>query len=145
MTELKDFLESKKYKKVKFKILKTQHLVVKAKVNGASGLFILDTGASNTCLGFESIEKFDLKPEKSTTKAASASSADMYTKVAKGNKVQLSTWKTTDFNLVIFDLSHVNQVLSTYGVDSIDGIIGADILLKGKAIIDYTNHYLYLI
>lgn len=145
MTELKDFLESKKYKKVKFKILKTQHLVVKAKVNGVSGLFILDTGASNTCLGFESIEKFDLKPEKATTKAASASSADMYTKVAKGNKVQLSTWKTTDFNLVIFDLSHVNQVLSTYGVNSIDGIIGADILLKGKAIIDYTNHYLYLI
>lgn len=145
MTELKDFLESKKYKKVKFKILKTQHLVVKAKVNGVSGLFILDTGASNTCLGFESIDKFDLKPEKSTTKAASASSADMYTKVAKGNKVQLSTWKTTDFNLVIFDLSHVNQVLSTYGVNSIDGIIGADILLKGKSIIDYTNHYLYLI
>lgn len=145
MTDLKDFLESKKYKKIKFKILKTQHLVVKAKINGVSGLFILDTGASNTCLGFESIEKFDLKPEKSTTKAASASSADMYTKVAKGNKVQLSTWKTTDFNLVIFDLSHVNQVLSTYGVNSIDGIIGADILLKGKAIIDYSNHYLYLI
>lgn len=145
MTDLKDFLESKKYKKIKFKILKTQHLVVKAKINGVSGLFILDTGASNTCLGFESIEKFDLKPEKSTTKAASASSADMYTKVAKENKVQLSTWKTTDFNLVIFDLSHVNQVLSTYGVDSIDGIIGADILLKGKAIIDYTSHYLYLI
>ena len=145
MTDLKDFLESKKYKKIKFKILKTQHLVLKAKVNGVPGLFILDTGASNTCLGFESVAKFNLKPENSSTMAASASSADLFTKLAKDNKVQLSTWKTTGFTFVVFDLSHVNAVLSNYKVKPVDGIIGADILLKGKAIIDYTNHYLYLI
>lgn len=145
MTELKEFLEKNKYKKVKFKILKTQHLVLKAKVNGVSGLFILDTGASNTCLGFESVAKFNLNPENSSTMAASASSADLYTKLAKDNKVQLSTWKTTGFTFVVFDLSHVNAVLSNYKVKPVDGIIGADILLKGKAIIDYSNHYLYLI
>lgn len=145
MLELKDFLEKNKYKKVKFKILKTQHLVLKAKVNGVSGLFILDTGASNTCLGFESVTKFKLNPENSSTMAASASSADLFTKLAKDNKVQLSTWKTTGFTFVVFDLSHVNAVLSNYKVKPVDGIIGADILLKGKAIIDYSNHYLYLI
>lgn len=43
MTELKEFLEQKKYKKIKFKILKTQHLVLKAKVNDVVGWFILVT------------------------------------------------------------------------------------------------------
>lgn len=145
MTELKEFLEQKKYKKIKFKILKTQHLVLKAKVNDVVGWFILDTGASNSCLGFNCVTKFNLATEHTETKAASASSTDMFTQLSKKNKVQLSTWKTTDFTFVVFDLTHVNVVLANYGVPPIDGIIGADILLKGKAIIDYTNHYLFLI
>jgi predicted aspartyl protease len=37
---------------------KTQHLLIKAKINGVAGNFILDTGASNSCIGFESIELF---------------------------------------------------------------------------------------
>jgi len=49
-----------------------------------------------------------------------------------------------DVKLVIFDLSHVNQALIEHKSKPVHGIIGADILLKGKAIIDYYNHCLYL-
>jgi hypothetical protein len=45
---------------------------------------------------------------------------------------------------VIFDLSHVNEALEAYKSKPVHGIIGADVLLEGKAIIDYYNHYLYL-
>jgi len=38
----------------------------------------------------------------------------------------------------------VNDVLRYYKTKPVDGIIGTDILLKGKAIIDYSNHFLYL-
>lgn len=144
MTELKSFLADKKYKKTKFKILKTQHLLIKAKVNGVPGLFILDTGASNSCLGFEAVEKFNLQTQHSTTFAASASSNDMFTRASKGNTIQLSTWKKKDFSFVLFDLNAVNTALSSFGVKEVDGIIGADVLLQGKAIIDYPNQYLYL-
>lgn len=144
MTELKSFLANKKYKKIKFKILKTQHLLIKAKVNAVPGLFILDTGASNSCLGFEAVEKFDLQTQHSSTFAASASSNDMFTKASTGNTIQLSTWKAKDFSFVLFDLSSVNTALSNFGVKEVDGIIGADVLLQGKAIIDYPNQYLYL-
>ena len=41
-------------------------------------------------------------------------------------------------------MSHVNEALKSYKTKPVDGIIGADVLLKGKAIIDYYNHYLYL-
>jgi predicted aspartyl protease len=72
MEDLQAFLKKNKYKKIKFKVLKTQHLLITAKINGVKGSFILDTGASNSCLGFEGITKFQLIAETSETKAAGA-------------------------------------------------------------------------
>ena len=37
MEDLQDFLKGKKYKKIKFKVLKTQHLMIKAKINSNTG------------------------------------------------------------------------------------------------------------
>jgi len=144
MENLHEVLKKEKYKKIKFKVTKTQHLSIKAKINDISGTFILDTGASNSCVGFESIEKFELTSKNSKTKAAGAGGTGMKTQISKHNTLQLGSWKNTDFSLVIFDLSHVNEALRQYKAKPVHGIIGADILLEGKAIIDYFNHYLYL-
>ena len=144
MEDLQDFLQKKKYKKVKFNLLKTQNLLINATINGVKGKFILDTGASNSCVGLEGIDKFQLFSEISDTKAAGAGATGMETQLSKNNLLQLSHWKTSKFHLVIFDMQHVNQALNEYKTKPVDGIIGADILLKGKAIIDYYNHYLYL-
>ncbi|TRX36350.1 retropepsin-like aspartic protease [Flavobacterium restrictum] len=144
MKKLQEILEKEKYYKIKFKITKTQHLLIKAKINGVSGNFILDTGASNSCVGFESIDLFGLDAKKSKTKAAGAGATGMFTQIAVANKLQLNRWKDTRFDLVIFDLSHVNEALMCHKSKAVHGIIGADVLLKGKGIIDYYNHYLYL-
>ena len=144
MENLHEVLKKEKYKKIKFKVIKTQHLLIKAKINGVSGNFILDTGASNSCVGFESIERFELNAKKSKTRASGAGGTGMKTQISSHNKLQLGSWKNQDFNLVIFDLSHVNEALEAYKAKPVHGIIGADVLLEGKAIIDYYNHYLYL-
>jgi len=144
MEELQETLKKHHYKKIKFKVSKTQHLLIKATINGVKGNFILDTGASNSCVGFESIELFQLKAGKSKTKAAGAGATDMFTQLAKNNTLQLGRWKNTEFHLVIFDLSHVNFALTQHKAKPVQGIIGADVLLQGKAIIDYYNHCLYL-
>ena len=144
MEDLQDFLQKKKYKKVKFKVLKTQHLLITAKINGVKGNFILDTGASNSCVGLERIEKFQLFTEISETKAAGAGATGMETQLSKDNLLQLSRWKFNNLNLIIFDMFHVNLALQQYKMKPVDGIIGADVLLQGKGIIDYYNHYLYL-
>ena len=144
MENLHEVLKKEKYRKIKFKVTKTQHLLIKAKINNVSGNFILDTGASNSCVGFESIERFELMAKKSKTKASGAGGTGMLTQISKHNLLQLGSWKNHDFSLVIFDLSHVNEALESYKAKPVHGIIGADILLEGKAIIDYYNHYLYL-
>ncbi len=144
MKHLHDILKKENYRKVKFKITKTQHLLIKAKINGVTGNFILDTGASNSCVGFESVDLFLLEAKKSKTKAAGAGATGMFTQLALKNQLQLGTWKDSDFELVIFDLSHVNEALTQHKAKPVHGIIGADILMKGKAIVDYFNHCLYL-
>jgi len=144
MKHLQELLKKEKYRKINFKLSKTQHLLIKASINGISGNFILDTGASNSCVGFEGIEKFELRAGKSKTKASSAGATGMFTQLAKNNGLQIGRWKTRDFQLIIFDMMHVNEALQQYKAKPVDGIIGADILLEGKAIIDYYNHCLYL-
>jgi predicted aspartyl protease len=144
MNYLPYILKKENYKKIKFKVSKTQHLLIKAKINGVKGNFILDTGASSSCVGFESIELFLLEAKKSKTQASGAGATGMLTQIAVGNKLQLGNWKHRDFDLVIFDLSHVNEALVEHKAKPVHGIIGADILMKGKGIIDYYNHCVYL-
>jgi hypothetical protein len=144
MEKLPILLKKEGYQKIKFKISKTQHLLIKASVNGIKGNFILDTGASNSCVGFDSIELFRLSAGKSKTKASGAGATGMLTQLAKDNLLQINKWKHAAFHLVIFDLSHVNEALIQHKAKPVNGIIGADILIVGKAIIDYYNHCFYL-
>ena len=144
MENLYDTLKAKGYKRIKFKVSKTQHLLIKGKINGIDGNFILDTGASNSCVDFEGIGHFSLSAADSDTKAAGAGGVGMLTQTSVKNTIKLGRWGTDNFGLVIFDMSHVNEALRQYKAKPVHGIIGADILLRGKAIIDYYNHCLYL-
>ena len=141
---LQDFLLNKSYTKIKLKLTKTNHFEIKATVNGVKGNFILDTGASSSCVGFEAIETFKLEVKDSKILAAGAGAIDMETKMSKKNSVKIGKWNTNTVVLVLFNLVHVNTALVNHNSKPVDGIIGADILKKGKAVIDYEKKYLYL-
>lgn len=144
MENLHDILKKDGYKKIKFKVSKTQHLFIKGKINGVLGDFILDTGASNSCVDFNYLAHFDLIATDSPTKASGAGANGMFTQATYGNHLQLGRYKNSEFNFVLLDLSHVNTALLDYKVKTVHGIIGADILLKSQAIIDYKNGCVYL-
>lgn len=132
------------YTKVRFKISRTNHLLINVKVNGVKGTFILDTGASSTCIGFQSEEKFLMRSVPSPTLAAGAGTVGLHTRMALFNVVSLGRFKINELPITLFDLSHVNQALEQQRARPVDGIIGADILLLGHGIIDYYNRLLYL-
>ncbi|MEM6517052.1 MAG: retropepsin-like aspartic protease [Bacteroidota bacterium] len=141
---LQNFLLERGYTKVKLKLTKTNHFEIKATINGVKGLFILDTGASTSCVGFEAIETFKLTANESSIKAAGAGATDMLTKISKKNNLEIGKWKREKVALILFNLTHVNTALTSHNSKPVDGIIGADILKKSKAIIDYEKKYLYL-
>lgn len=144
MQSLSEFLLKKQYTKIKLKLAKTNHFEIKASINGVKGLFILDTGASSSCVGLEAIETFKLAAEESVIKAAGAGAIDMETQISKKNKIKIGKWRQQNVVLILFNLTHVNTALINHNSTPVDGIIGADILKKGKAIIDYDKKYLYL-
>lgn len=144
MISLKSILSRKGYALIKLKETNTNHFEIKVKINGIKGRFILDTGASSSCVGFDEIEHFKLEAKESKVKAAGAGNSEMETQEANGNSIEIGSWKYDSLNLVLFDLTHVNTALKNHGAKTVHGIIGADILKKGKAIIDYKKKRLYL-
>lgn len=139
-----DKASTRDYRKIKFKVTNTNHIVIKAKINGVSGSFILDTGASNSCVGFDVVNQFKLHAIDSKTLAAGAGATNMVTQISHNNELKMGRWINNAFELVIFDLTHVNQALLQHKSKPVHGIIGADILIKGAAIIDYAQQYLFL-
>ena len=144
MELLSEFLLGKGYSKIKLKLTKTNHFEIRATLNGTKGHFILDTGASSSCVGFEAIERFNLIVKDSEIKAVGAGASNMFTQVSPRNKIKIGKWENKKVVLILFNLSHVNEGLLNHNANPVDGIIGADILKKGKAIIDYSKKYLYL-
>ncbi len=141
---LRQLLIQKGYYRIKLVFTKTNHFEIKANLNGIEGNFIVDTGASNSCVGFEAVEKFNLLTQESDIKAAGAGATDMFTQTSQKNTIKIGKWSRKKTPLVLFDLNHVNTALIAHQAEPVDGIIGADILKKGKAIIDYDRMCLYL-
>lgn len=144
MSSLKKLLKKKNYTYVPLVLTATNHFEIIAKINGISGRFILDTGASNTCVGFDKIEFFNLTSKESKIKAAGAGATNMETLISTKNEITIGSWKKNKLKIVLFDLVHVNEALTAHKALPVDGIIGADILKKAKAIIDYDKSCVYL-
>lgn len=144
MKKIQKILKKQDYIKIKLKNIATNHLELKAKINDVKGRFIIDTGASNSCVGLDLIEFFKLDAQESDTKAAGAGAIDMETQESINNSLKIGDWKTKKCHLVLFNLSHVNTALLQHNAEVVHGIIGADILQQGKAFIDYNKNVLYL-
>ncbi len=144
MSSLRKLLESQGYHRIKLKYTETSHFELVAKINTIEGNFILDTGASSTCVGFDAVTHFNLLAEESKIRAAGAGATNMLTQVASKNNIEIEGWKKKKLDLVLFDLTHVNEALVNHKAQKVHGIIGADILKRGKAVIDYKNKALYL-
>ncbi len=141
---LKKLLRKKGYSVADLKKTKTNHFEVRAMINGIKGRFILDTGASNSCVGLNEIERFNLITEASEHKAAGAGTTEIETQISSENKLKIGDFRIKKVSLVVLDLEHINNALTKQEAKSVNGIIGADILEQGKAVIDYNKKKLYL-
>ena len=137
------FLKSVGYISVTLKLLKTNHYLLKACINGVEGKFILDSGASSSCICLSLESKFKIDSKENKIKASSATSNMEDTRLSKNNNIKIGKWISI-ISLVSIDMTHINSVLIEKVTESVDGIIGADVLKKSKAVIDYESNKLYL-
>ena len=83
LVTLRKLLEQNGFERIPLKKLKTGHYKLKVRVNSVLGDFILDTGASTSCIGIMEASFFKLISEKSEIKAAGAGAIDMETLATK--------------------------------------------------------------
>lgn len=142
--ELSEFLENKNYHRVNLYKNEIGHYQFQISLNGVEGNFILDTGASSSCVGTEFAEKYNLVPKSSDYKAAGAGAIDMETYQAKVESMHINGINIDIENIILFDLTQINEALTLHDACNIDGIIGAEILEQLKAIISYAEKTVYL-
>ena len=140
---LNKFLKESGYFAIKLQFLKTKHYSIDAKINGVNGTFILDTGASNSCVCASLENNFNVISKETIEKASSATNEIINTKISKNNTIQIGKWENK-INLITFNMIYINHALNEKKIDSVSGIIGADVLKKSKAILDYKSNKLYL-
>lgn len=145
MDELKNFLAEQGYVRVKLKKTITDHFEIRARINKVKGRFILDTGASKSCIATDDAEVFLLNAEESEHKASGAGPSEIDTLMSQKNSLEIGKFRLDETQLILIDLQHINYALQKQNAEPVNGIIGADVLLKGKAIIDYNKKYLYLL
>lgn len=144
LTTLRRFLENQGFYRIPLKRLITGHYQFPAFINDIPGIFILDTGASTSCVGFAYGSTFELIQEESLIKAAGAGAVNMDTMLSRKNKFTIGNRIIRNMDFVLFDLDHVNHALEQSGEKIIHGIIGADFLKKHRAIIDYGRNCFFI-
>jgi hypothetical protein len=137
------FLKSLGYISVKLKFLKTNHYLLKACINGVEGKFILDSGASSSCICLSLENKFKIDSKENKIKASSATSNMEDTRLSKNNAIKIRKWRSK-ISLVSIDMTHINKVLNEKETESVDGIVGADVLKKSNSILDYKSNKLFI-
>tara|TARA_X000000950_G_scaffold227085_1_gene274108 strand:- start:35501 stop:35908 length:408 start_codon:yes stop_codon:yes gene_type:complete len=130
--------------KIKFSITNSNHLILSCKVNNIKGRFILDTGASNSCINSIKANKYKINFKFSKEIASTATNKIDNTFFSKDNTLEIGELKKNDFEVILFDMSHINKSFIENSTKSIDGIIGSDILNEFNAIIDFKEKILLL-
>lgn len=144
MNDIVTVLEQQDYFSIPFRIRKSNHLFVQAKINRVKGLFLIDTGASNTCIDSSEQTLFNLLSKAHKAKASGAGANGMHAEISVNNSIQLGKWKKNGIDIILLDLTHVNIALNEYDLPKVHGIIGSDLLKSHHAIIHYPLQLLFI-
>ena len=142
--ELAAFLKERGYVIIPMNERATGHLYIDTEINGIPATLFLDTGATMTILGEERTEKLQSRTNFSNIIVAGIGAYGLPVRTAVVQELKMADFYVENFRVLLLSLSYANDSFSRMGFEEVDGIIGADILNRYRAIIDYGNLALYL-
>jgi predicted aspartyl protease len=113
------------------------------RIGGTDVTMILDSGASATVVDRASAARVGLTGLEVGDVAAGAGGR-LETHMASVDDLTLGAVAVAVERVAVMDLSHVNDQLMAIGEARVDGVVGADILNRHAALIDYGPPGLYL-
>lgn len=130
--------------KISLRYSKSQHLIGQFELNGKPANFLIDTGASNSCVDQTKTSHFDLTAQGEALPLTGAGNEKLFAQSSHESRLTYMQNEIIRIALMLIDMDTINTALEEQGEEAIDGIIGADILHQKKAIIDYHQCCLYL-
>lgn len=122
------------------------HLMILAFINHTQVRLILDTGASQTAFdtNFISEKMSELEVTKAEQISSGLGTNTMESFECELNTFEIGELKIHHYKAALLDLSHVNHTYQKLNIETIQGVLGNDILLKYDALIDYKNKQIWL-
>lgn len=115
------------------------HPLLNIKVYGKSFTVVLDTGASKTAFDKELLLKANKKAliNDSDILSTGLGTNTMQSFTAIIHDMRIGRLKIPEFQVAVLDLSTINIAYERMGHPQVLGVLGGDILMKYKAVIDY--------
>ena len=129
---------------VPLRFSKSQHLMGTFLLNEKPAIFLIDTGASNSCVDRKRADYFNLEAEGDNLPLQGAGQEKLYAQSSQKRSLYYLDQEIGCLNFMLIDMDTINAALAEQEEGKIDGIIGADVLHKKKAVIDYDQCCLYL-
>ncbi|MGE5518714.1 MAG: aspartyl protease family protein [Candidatus Dadabacteria bacterium] len=121
------------------------HLELIGKINNIDTRFLLDTGAANTVVGIEFAKDNALAFIETEHKGGGVGTSSLDIFQLDAADISIGSFKVPGCIIYAVDLSHVNNSLASKGETNLPaGVIGADILIRHQAIINYPLKMLFL-
>jgi clan AA aspartic protease (TIGR02281 family) len=143
-TLLHDLLVSQAYRPVALTRTPVGHFSMRGTIDDQPVTLLLDTGASSTVIDRATAGNIGLSPQLVDNKGGGLGAVGTRTERAPVASVRLDGFQTHLDNVFVMDIATVNQTLADNGAEAVDGVVGADVLLRGRAVIDYARGVLYL-
>ncbi len=123
-------------------------LYTTVRINNCPLNFIIDTGASVTCMHNVSAQALKLVISAVNTNERAAGLAETTNEKANGllSSLQLGHCMLQNYDTAVINLSGIKKALAPFTppYTKIEGIIGADFLLETQAILDYQTQQIHL-
>lgn len=115
------------------------HIMIEGKINGKEANFLIDTGASRSVFDPNNIANYIDNPqfEKKDGITAGVGSSELESSSFIIEKLSLGTMDIERYEAVALDLENIHESYEKINLPKINGILGGDILVKYKAVINY--------
>ena len=138
-------MRTKSYLQIPVRITSIGHIEVDVNIDGIDTSFLVDTGASNTVVDVGFTEDNLMKFVAIEQRGGGVGTSQMILFHKKINLFKINDFEIPSFDLYATDFQHVKASLAKEGItEPCNGVIGADILIKYDAVIDYKKEKLYL-
>ena len=115
------------------------HIMIQGRINGKEANFLIDTGASRSVFDPKNIANFIENPqfEKKEGITAGVGGNELESATFDIEALNLGDLEIRHYNAVALDLENIYESYEKVHLPKIDGIIGGDLLVKHKAVINY--------